>query len=216
VATAAALPARRDVPEHRYAFTLAMTVLATAGVAFLAALWIFVQVFSAGQTGVATELRGTAELIDAHASTMADHGDRLLVLATAASGADRSLWMSEARHLISDADALRALAVRLRLTAVTLGERPEQQTTASAGVMAARAAALRADALAAVQHGRMMTDHAALMIDLASRPGSTLTVADAELFSADAGRITAAGESALQVASSLDLLADRLRGMFRP
>ncbi|HEY6203760.1 MAG TPA: hypothetical protein VI056_12050 [Candidatus Limnocylindria bacterium] len=45
------MPARRDVPDHRYAFTLAMTVLAASGVALLAALWIFAQVFSAGQAG---------------------------------------------------------------------------------------------------------------------------------------------------------------------
>ena len=192
-----------------------MTLLAVSGVAFLAALWIFAQVFSGEQTGVATELRATADLIDAHATAMADHGDRLLGVATAGTGADRSLWMSEARHMISDADALRALAARLRATAAVLGERPEQHTNASAAAMSARAASLRADALAAVQHGRMMTDHAALLIDLARQPGSAVTVADAELISADAGRITLAGEDALQVASSLDVLADQLRGMLR-
>ena len=216
MASAAALPARRDVPDPRNAFTLGMTLFAASGVAFVAALWIFAQVFSSGQSGVATELRRTADLIDAHATVMADHGDRLLAVATAGSGADRGLWMSEGRHMISDADALGALATRLRATAAALGERPEQHTNASAGVMSARAATLRADALAAVEHGRMMTDHAALMIDLARQAGSTVTIADAELIAADAGRITEAGEGVLQVASSMDLLADQLRGMFRP
>jgi hypothetical protein len=215
VATAASLPARRDVPSRRGAFTLTMVALTGFGVALLAALWILSQALSAGEVGVATELRATADRIDAHASAMADHGERLLAVATAGTGVDRALWMSEAQHMISDADSLRTLATRLRVMAVTLGERPEQSTNASASVLSARAAALRADAVAATEHGRMMTEHAALMLAVARQPGSTVSVADAELMSADAGRIIEAGQGALQVAGSLDVLADQLRGMFR-
>jgi hypothetical protein len=192
-----------------------MAALTGLGVALLAALWILAQTLSAGEVGVATELRAMADRIDAHASAMVDHGERLLAAATAGTGVDRALWMSEARHMISDADSLRALATRLRVTAVTLGERPEQNTNASASVLSARAAALRADAVAATEHGRMMTEHAALMREVARQPGSSVSVADAELMSADAGRIIEAGQGALQVAGSLDVLADQLRGMLR-
>jgi len=215
VATAAALPARRDVPDHRDAFTLTMTLLAAVGVAFLAALWIFAQVLSPDQVGVATELRGTADRIDAHATAMADHGGQLLAVATAGTGVDRALWIGEARHMISDADSMRMLATRMRAMAVTLGERPEQSTRASAAALSAQSAALRADAVAATEHGRMMTEHAALMLEGARQPGSVVSIADAELMSADAGRIIDAGEGALQIAGSLDVLADRLSAMFR-
>lgn len=216
VATAAALPARRDAPGHRDAFPIAMTALAGAGVAFLALLWILAQVLSPVQGGVRTQLRSTADLIDAHASAMADHGERLLVAVTAGTGVDRTLWMGEARHMISDAEWLRTLASRMRVTGATLGERPEQSTNASAAVLSARAVALRADGIAAVEHGRMMTAHAALMIEVARGPGSVVSVADAELMSVDAAHITEAGQSALQVAGSLEVLADQLRHMFRP
>ena len=213
MATAASLPARRDVPIHRDAFALTMAALTGLGVALLAALWILA--LSAGEVGVATELRATADRIDAHANAMVDHGERLLAVATAGTGVDRALWMSEAQHMISDADSLRALATRMRVTAVTLGERPEQSTNASASVLSARAAALRADAVAATEHGRMMTEHAALMLAVARQPGSAVSVGDAELMSADAGRIIEASQGALQVADSLEVLADQLRGMLR-
>jgi hypothetical protein len=216
VATAAPLSARRDVPIHRDAFALTMVALTGLGVAFLAAMWIISQTLSTGEVGVATELRATADRIDAHASAMADHGERLLAVATAGTGVDRELWMSEARHMVSDAASLRALATRLRVMAVTLGERPEQSTNASASVLSARAAALRADAMAAIEHGRIMTEHAGLMLAVARQPGSAVSVGDAELMSADAGRIIEAGQGALQVAGSLEVLADQLRGMLRP
>lgn len=213
MATAASLPARRDVPIHRDAFVLTMAAFTGLGVALVAALWILA--LSVSQVGVATELRATADRIDAHANAMVDHGERLLAVATAGTGADRGLWMSEVRHMISDADSLRALAGRVRTTAATLGEHPEQSTNASASVLSARAAALRADGFAAIEHGRMMTKHAALMLAVARQPGSALSVADAELMSADAGRIIEAGQGALQVAGSLEVLADQLRRMFR-
>jgi hypothetical protein len=193
-----------------------MAALTGLGVALLAALWILAQMLSVGEVGIATELRATADLIDAHATAMADDGGRLLAVATAGTGADRGLWMTEASHMISDADSLRALAGRVRTTAATLGERPQQYTNASAAVLSARAAALRADGFAAIEHGRMMTEHAALMVAVARQPGSALSVADAELMSADAGRIIAAGQGALHVAGSLEVLADQLRAMFRP
>jgi hypothetical protein len=215
VATAATLPARRDGPAHRDAFPLAMVAFAGGGVALLTALWVVAQVLLPAQSGVATGLRTTADLIDAHATAMADHGAYLLSVASAGSGADRSLWMSEAQHMMSDADWLRTMASHLRVTGATLGERPEQYTNASAGVLSAHAAALRTDGMAAVEHGRMMTAHASLMIEVASRPGSVVSAADAGLMSADAARITEAGQDALQVAGSLDVLADRLRSMFR-
>ena len=213
VATAAPLKARRDVPIHRDAFPLLMLALAGIGVALLWVLWSLA--LSTGQVGVATELRATADRIDAHASVMVDHGEKVLTVATASTGPDRTLWMSEARHVLSDADTLRALAARLRVAAVTLGERPEHSTNASASVLVARAAALRADGLAATEHGRMMTEHAALLVEVARQPGSAVSVADAELMSADAGRIIEAGQGALQVAGSLEVLADQLRAMFR-
>ncbi len=216
MATAAPLSARRDVPIHRDAFALTMVALTGLGVAFLAAMWIISQTLSTGEVGVATELRATADRIDAHASAMADHGERLLAVATAGTGVDRELWMSEARHMVSDAASLRALATRLRVMAVTLGERPEQSTNASASVLSARAAALRADAMAAIEHGRIMTEHAGLMLAVARQPGSAVSVGDAELMSADAGRIIEAGQGALQVAGSLEVRADQLRGMLRP
>lgn len=213
VATAASLKARRDVPIHRDAFPLLMLALAGIGVALIWVLWSLA--LSTGHAGVATELRATADRIDAHATVMADHGEKVLAVATASTGPDRTLWMSEARHVLSDADTLRALAARLRVAADTLGERPEQSTNASASVLVARAAALRADGLAATEHGRMMTQHTALLVEVARQPGSAVSVTDAELLSADAGRIIEAGQGALQVASSLEVLADQLRAMFR-
>lgn len=213
MATAASLKARRDVPIHRDAFPLLMLALAGIGVALLWVIWSLA--LSTGQVGVATELRATADRIDAHATVMVDHGERVLTVATASTSPDRTLWMSEARHVLSDADTLRALAARLRVAAGTLGERPEQSTNASASVLVARAAALRADGLAATEHGRMMTEHAALLVEVARQPGSAVSVADAQLMSADAGRIIEAGQGALQVASSLEVLADQLRAMFR-
>lgn len=214
MATAAALPARRDAPVHRDAFPLAMAVTTVLGVAFLAVLWSFA-LSTTGQEGIATELRTTADRIEAHAGVMADHGERLLGVATASTGASGALWVSEARHMIADADTLRSLATRLRVTAGTLGERPEQNTNASASVLTAWAAALRADGLAATEHGRMMSEHATLMIEVARQPGSAVSVADAALLSADADRIIEAGQGALQVAGSLEVTADRLRAMFR-
>ena len=213
VATAATLPARRDGPIQRDAFPLTMVVLTGLGALLLAVLWSLA--LSTSQVGVATQLRATADGIDRHASVMVDHGERVLAVATASTGADRTLWMTEARHMISDAGTLRTLATRLRGTAATLGERPEQNTNASASVLVAWAAALRADGLAATEHGRMMTEHAALLVQLARQPGSAVSITDAELMSADAGRITEAGQGALQVAGSLEVLADQVRAMFR-
>ncbi|MEX2046419.1 MAG: hypothetical protein WEE03_04600, partial [Chloroflexota bacterium] len=129
------MKARRDVPIHRDAFPLSMLALAGLGVALLGILWTLA--LSTGQVGVATELRATADRIDAHASVMVDHGEKVLTVATASTGSDRTLWMAEARHTISDAETLRALAARLRVAAVTLGERPEQNTNASASVLVA-------------------------------------------------------------------------------
>ena len=120
------------------------------------------------------------------------------------------------RHLIADADMLRALATRMRTTATLLGDRPQDDTNARASAVQARADALRADALAAVEHGRIMTEHAALLVEVARRDGSTVSPADAEQWGAEATRIIHAGESALGVAGSLDVIADRLRSMLRP
>jgi len=162
---------------------------------------------------VAIELRQTADLIDQHATAMTDDGQRLADHARASTGPDRDLWIGTAQHMVTDGVGLRAMARQLRASAAILGDQPTHRANASATALASQAALLRADAHAAIDHGRAMLDQATFMAALARKPESGITGSDASLMATDASRIIDAGERTLAVAARLDAGADQVRRM---
>lgn len=179
----------------------------------LAVLLFAVTAPSAVVASVASDLRETAGLIDQHATAMTDDGQRLADHARASTGPDRDLWIASAQHMISDGAGLRAMAQRLRASAATLGDEPTHRANATATALTFQAALLRADAHAAIDHGRAMTDQATLMAALAQKAGSGITESDGALMAADASRISDAGDRTLAVAARLDVAADQVGRM---
>ena len=183
---------------------LAIGLLA-AGLAFAVSLPV------PNALGVASDLRLTADLIDQHAKAMTTDSDRLAVQARATSGADRDLWIATAQHMASDGASLQAMAHRLRASAAILGDQPTYRANASPLSLSGQATLLRADGQAAVDHGRLMIDQAALMMVIAGKPGSTISAQDAAVLASDATRIIDAGERTLALAARLEAGADQLR-----
>jgi hypothetical protein len=191
---------------------LSAPVLVLLAIGLLAAgLAFVVSLPAANATGVASDLRLTADLMDQHASAMIADADRLGVQARSASGADSDLWVATARHMASDGASLQAMAQRLRASAAILGDQPTYRANASPVSLSGQAALLRADGQAAVNHGRLMVDQAAFMTTIANRSGSSITTQDAALLASDAARIIDSGERTLALAARLEAGADQLR-----
>lgn len=179
----------------------------------LAVLLFAVSASSPLVASVAIDLRQTADLIDQHATAMADDGQRLAAHARASTGPNRNLWIASAQHMVADGAGLRAMAQRLRASAVTLGDQPTHRANASATALASQAALLRADAHAEIDHGRAMLDQARFMAALAREAESGITESDTALMATDASRIIDAGDQTLAVAAWLDAGADQIGRM---
>ena len=179
----------------------------------LAVLLFAVSASSTVLASVASDLGQTAGLIDQHATAMTDDGQRLADHARASTGPDRDLWIASAQHMVADGAGLRAMAQRLRASAATLGDQPTHRANATASAVAFQAALLRAEAHAAIDHGRAMIDHATFMAALAQKAGSGITESDAALMASDASRIIDAGDRTLAVAARLDAAADQVGRM---
>lgn len=189
-----------------------VAILAALGVG-LAVLLVVVSASSGAVVSVAGDLRQTADRIDQHATAMIDDGQRLADSARASTGPNRELWIATARHMAADGVGLRAMAQRLRASALTLGDEPTHRSNATASALGFQAALLRADARAAINHGRAMIDQAPILEALARKSGSGITESDAALMVTDASRIIDAGEATLAVAARLDVAAEQVGRM---
>lgn len=189
-----------------------VAVLAALGVG-LAILLLAVSASSGAVASVAGDLRQTADRIDRHATAMTDDGQRLADSARASTGPNRELWIASAQHMTADGVGLRAMAQRLRASALTLGDEPTHRANATASALTFQAALLRAVAQAAIDHGRAMIDQAPILEALARKSGSGITQSDAALMATDASRIIDAGQATLAVAARLDLAADQVGRM---
>ena len=187
-------------------------IIAALGVG-LAILLLAVSASSGAVASVASDLRQAAARIDLHATAMTDDGQRLADSARTSTGPDRDIWIATAQHLTADGVGLRAMAQRLRASALTLGDEPSHRANVTASALALQAALLRADAQAAINHGRAMLDQTPILEALARKIGSGITESDAALMASDAFRIIDAGEATLAVAARLDVAADQVGRM---
>ncbi len=190
--------------SHRLPTASAPVAILVAIGSGLAVLLVAVSTFSIGVTSVAIDLRQTADLIDQHATAMADDGQRLVDHTRASTGPDRELWIASAQHMVGDGAGLHAMAQRLRVSAAKLGDQPTHRANVSTAVLVSQATLLRADGQAEIDHGRAMLGQATFMAALATKAGSGITESDAALMATNASRIIDTGERILAVAAWLD------------
>lgn len=212
IMTVATPPFRGPMQQFHIPLLGSAPVLIALATTALAAVLVFaVSLPTTRDPSVASDILATADAIDQHAQAMTQDGQTLADHAKAIESGNRLIWLAIAQHMISDGGGLRSMAEQLRATAKVLGDEPTHRANANPSTLSAQADGLRTDGQAAIDHGRAMVGQAAIVAELAARPGSGITDREAALMGTDANRIIDAGQRIVALAVRLDTDADQLR-----